>query len=59
MKGYKTLIVFGLTALVGVFELATKSNVVPAEYQPYVLLGLGVLGVVLRWVTDTPVFSAK
>lgn len=50
----KTVWLNVITTIIG--ALALLPGTIPAEYEPYVLLAVGVLNVVLRvWFTDQPI----
>lgn len=58
MKGFKTLIAGGLVALLGVLETLDVTNIlglIPDQYDPLVVSGVGFLMIVLRLVTKGPV----
>lgn len=50
-------VVFNVIVLIiGVLDLIQTSPVLPVEYAPYVVLGIGVLNLVLRiWFTTEPI----
>lgn len=52
----KMVWVNGLTTLVALLTLLQDNPVIPAEAQPYILLAVGVVNVVLRiWFTEEPI----
>ena len=52
----KTLWLNVITALIAVLTLLQDNPVIPPVAQPYILLVVGVLNVVLRvWFTDQPI----
>jgi hypothetical protein len=57
MKGWKTLIVNGLSVVVTVAELQEWTSIIPDEYLPYFTLGLALANMALRFVTNTAVGS--
>ena len=63
MKGYKTLIVNGAVAVVPIIDLALNhGEILGAVLGPYGVAAVSVLGlinVILRWVTTTPVLKAE
>ena len=57
MKGWRTFLLGAVTFVIGVLELYTPgmwSTLVPAKYQPYVVVGIGLAIFVLRYFTSTP-----
>ena len=63
MKGYKTVLVNGAVALLPIVDLvanngALVSAIVPA-YGTAVISVLGLVNIVLRWITTTPIFQAE
>lgn len=58
VKGYKTVIVGALVALLGFLETFDVTNIlglIPDQYDPLVVSGLGFLMVLLRLITTSPV----
>lgn len=58
MKGFKTLIIGGAIAILGVLETFDVTNIlgyIPDQYDPLVVSGVGFLMVVLRFLTNSPV----
>ncbi len=55
MKGYRTLLVNAAVALVGVAQSFDWTTVVAPNRVGLVLTGIGVVNMVLRALTDTPV----
>lgn len=58
LKGYRTLLLSGATALVGVLAALDWSAVVPAPVVGLILGVLGLAGAVMRYLTNTPVTVA-
>lgn len=61
LKGYKTIIVGALATILGFLETFDVTNIldlVPDQYDPLVVSGLGFVMVLLRLVTKTPVGKA-
>ena len=63
MKGYKTLVVNGAVAIAPVIDLALNhGEILGAVLGPYgaaAISVLGLLNIILRWVTTTPVLKAE
>jgi hypothetical protein len=58
MKGFKTLTVGALVAILGFLETFDVTNIldlIPDAYDPLVVSGVGFLMIVLRLVTKGPV----
>jgi len=56
-KGYKTVIFNLLTAVIALSEVTGFMALIPAEYLPVFLLVVAMSNLVLRYLTDTNVFS--
>ena len=56
-KGYKTVIFNLLTAIIALSEVTGFMAVVPQEYLPAFLLVVAIANLVLRYLTDSGVFS--
>ncbi len=54
-KGWRTMALSLLLALVGVLQTADWTRIVSADQVGPVMLGVGILGALLRVLTDTPV----
>ncbi len=62
LKGYKTIIIGALATVLGFLETFDVTNIldlVPDQYDPLVVSGLGFVMVLLRFVTKTPVGKAE
>ena len=63
MKGYKTLVVNGAVAIAPIIDLALNNGqILGAVLGPYgaaTISVLGLINVLLRWVTTTPVLKAE
>ena len=63
MKGYKTLVVNGAVAAAPLIDRALNNGqllgVVLGPYGAEVVSVLGLINIVLRWVTTTPVLKAE
>lgn len=61
MKGYKTLIVNGALATIPVIDLALNNGDLIAAVAPQhagsIISIVGLINIVLRWVTSTPVMK--
>jgi tellurite resistance protein TehA-like permease len=57
LKGFRTIIFSVATILVGIAEYLEIINLIAPEYAPLALLLVGIGTLILRFVTDTPVFS--
>ncbi len=54
-KGWKLNLLGVFMVLIAVFDLLRESNLLPPEYQPWILFGAGVLTIILRtFYTDGP-----
>jgi hypothetical protein len=61
LKGYRTVAFMGaaaflpaLDALLPILMLPEWADVIPSEWWPYYSIAVGILGIVLRAVTTTP-----
>lgn len=54
-KGYRTILLTTLAALLPILELTEWRDIVPDIYWPYYCIGVSALGVGLRLITTTPV----
>jgi hypothetical protein len=54
LKGYRTVALGALLSILGLFEQYAR-EIVPDEYQGWTLFVVGILIVLLRLVTTTPV----
>lgn len=63
MKGYKTLIVNGAVAVLPMIDMAVNNgdilSVVLGGHAAAALSVLGLVNVVLRWITTTPVMKSE
>lgn len=63
MKGYKTLIVNGAVAVLPMIDMALNNgdilSVVLGGHAAAALSVLGLVNVVLRWITTTPVMKSE
>ncbi len=59
LKGWNTIIFNVLSAVFGVLEATDFTNVVPAEYQGFVITAIAVINIYLRAQTNTPVGSKE
>ena len=59
VKGWRTVAVGVVTGIVGFLQSFNFAKIIPPDKIGYVLLGLGVLGVVLRYVTTSAVGKSK
>lgn len=57
MKGLKTFLVGALITFLGGIQAADLAEIVPAEYTGIVLSAIGVVVMVLRAITNTPIFK--
>lgn len=55
MKGWKTVVFNIASAVFGVLESADFINLVPPEYQGYVISAVAVANIFLRATTNTPI----
>lgn len=55
MKGYRTILVNVLAALIPFLALAEWRDVIPDQYWPFYALGLAMANMLLRTITDTPI----
>lgn len=55
IKGWRTIIVNGLMAILPVLELTELVNVLPPETQAWYLLALALVNIGMRSITNTPV----
>ena len=55
MKGWRTLLVASIVALIGVLEAFNWADVIPDNIEPYVLPFTGVIFGFLRMITNTAV----
>jgi len=54
LKGYKTLLINTLTIVAGLMEGKNLIDVIPADRQPYLVVALAAVNIVLRLMTSTP-----
>lgn len=63
MKGYKTLVVNGSLAVLPLVDFVVNNGSIVAavvgENAPAILSFIGLVNVVLRWITTTPVLKAE
>ena len=63
MKGYKTVLVNGAAALLPLIDMALNNGSaiggVLGANGAAALSVLGLINVVLRWITDTPIFKSE
>lgn len=63
MKGYKTVIVNGAVMVLPLVDLVTNQgaviNALMPAYAAPVLSVLGLVNIVLRWITTTPIFNSE
>lgn len=63
MKGYKTLAVNGALAVLPIVDMAVNNgeilSVVLGAYAAPVISVIGLINVILRWVTTTPVLKSE
>jgi hypothetical protein len=55
LKGWKTLAFNIASAVFGVLESTDFTNVVPADYQGFVITAISVINIFLRMNTNTPI----
>jgi len=59
VKGWRTVAVGVVTGIVGFLQSFNFAQIIPPDKIGYVLLGLGVLGVILRYVTTSALGKSK
>jgi hypothetical protein len=62
MKGYKTIVVNGALAVLPVIDYVANNGHVVAAVIPHataVMSVIGLINVILRWVTTTPVLKQE
>lgn len=63
MKGYKTLTVNGALAVLPLIDFVANNGTIVAavvgENAPALLSFIGLVNIVLRWVTTTPVLKSE
>jgi len=63
MKGYKTVVLNGAVAALPVVDLVISNgafvNMLLGTHGAAVMSILGLANLVLRWVTDTPIFKGE
>ena len=59
VKGWRTVAVGVVTGVVGFLQSFDLAQIVSPDKIGYVLLGLGVLGVVLRYITTSAMGKSK
>jgi hypothetical protein len=57
LAGYKTFIVFGVVLLNGILNLLGWGFELPAEWQNRADIVLAAIALILRWVSNGPVFA--
>lgn len=55
LKGWNTIIFNVLSAIFGVLESTDFTNVIPAEFQGYVITFIAIVNIYLRAQTNTPI----
>jgi len=55
LKGWNTIIFNVLSAIFGVLESTDFTNIVPAEYQGFVISFIAIVNIYLRAQTNTPI----
>ena len=55
LKGWNTIIFNVLSAIFGVLERTDFTNIVPAEYQGFVISFIAIVNIYLRAQTNTPI----
>ena len=59
LKGWRTIIFNVVSAVFGVLEASDFTNVVPPQYQGFVISGIALINIVLRARTNTPIGSKE
>lgn len=63
MKGYKTVVVNGAAAIIPIVDLVVNNGAIVSAISPAgaatALSVLGLINVILRWVTTTPIFKGE
>jgi len=57
MKGWKTVLFNALFAVLGIVEESADVLTSDADNAGYIVTGIAVVNMILRTVTDTPVFK--
>lgn len=55
MKGYRTLIIGAIIAILGIAEGLDWVNLVPQEWADFIIGGIGLAMMYLRKITTTPI----
>ena len=58
LKGWKTLIFSMLTAMVGVLQLTNWADLLGSSKAGVAMTVVGIIGAILRFQTDSPVFKS-
>lgn len=59
LKGWNTIIFNVLSAVFGVLESTDFTNIIPAEYQGFVISFIAIVNIYLRAQTNTPIGSKE
>jgi hypothetical protein len=59
MKGYRTAIFNAAVAMAPVFDLLANSGALFGEQAAAVVSVIGLVNLILRWITTTPIFKAQ
>ncbi len=63
MKGYKTVLVNSAAVVIPVVDMVLNNGAIITAISPAgagaILSVLGLVNIVLRWVTDTPIFKSE
>lgn len=63
MKGYKTVILNGAAVVIPIVDLVVNNGALITAISPtgagVILSVLGLVNVVLRWITTTPIFTGE
>lgn len=54
MKGYRTILVNALTLIAAIGAALADANL-PVDWTPWLVAGVAVVNVILRFITTTPV----
>lgn len=55
----KTFWVNLITTVIALLTILPEQPVIPPEWQPYILLAVGILNVVLRFLTNQPISLSR
>ena len=59
IKGWKTVIINLIVAVIPILELAQWSDILPKQMTPYYIISVAMLNIAIRAATNTAIGKAK